>query len=60
MQQLKTLILSHNRITSIQPLEEMGEYSKLEVLDMIDNYVGELSQIKILQQFRHLKDLSFR
>jgi hypothetical protein len=38
----------------------MGEYSKLEVLDMTDNYVGELGQIKILQQFRHLKELNFR
>ena len=48
MQQLKTLILSHNRIVSIQPLEELGDYSKLEVIDITDNYVGELGQIKFL------------
>lgn len=60
LQQLKTLVLSHNRITSILPLEEMGEYCRLEVLEMTDNYVGELSQIKCLQDFKHLKNLSFR
>lgn len=42
MQGLKTLILSHNRITCLKPLEEMGEYSKMEVLDLTDNYIGEL------------------
>ena len=60
LQNLKTLILSHNRITCLRALEEMGDYSKLECLDVTDNYITELSNIKSLSQFRHLKELAFR
>ena len=44
----------------IKPLTDLGEYSKLETLDLTDNYIGELGQIKMLKIFRHLKHLSFR
>lgn len=60
LQQLKVLVLSHNRIVNIKPLIDLGEYSKLETLDLTDNYVGELGQIKLLKIFRNLKHLSFR
>ena len=43
MQNLKVLVLAHNRITSLQPLLDLGEYSKLDTLDLTDNYVAELS-----------------
>lgn len=53
-------MLSHNRIVHIKPLVDLGEYCKLETLDLTDNYIGELSQIKLLKIFRHLKHLCFR
>ena len=34
--------------------------AKLEVLDLTDNYIAELSQLKHLQFFQNLKELSFR
>ena len=43
---LKTLNLSHNRIVSLMPLGEFAEISVLEVLDLTDNYIGELSHIR--------------
>ena len=43
---LKHLNLSHNRIVSLLPLGEFAEIASLEVLDLTDNYIGELSHIK--------------
>ena len=43
---LKSLNLSHNRIVSLVPLGEFAEISVLEVLDLTDNYIGELSHIR--------------
>ena len=43
---LKTLNLSHNRIVSLMPLGEFADISALESLDLTDNYVGELSNLK--------------
>ena len=43
---LKRLNLSHNRIVSLAPLGEIADQSPLEILDLIDNYIGELSHIK--------------
>jgi len=60
LRQLKTLVLSHNRIVSLQPLAQIADYSKIHTIDLVDNYVGDLSQIKALQGFRNLKDLSFK
>ena len=40
---LRTLILSHNRIINLGPLSEIAEDSRLEKLDLTDNYIGELS-----------------
>ena len=57
---LKSLNLSHNRLVSLQPLAEMAEESVLKELDLTDNYIGELGQVKILSPFRFLQDLSFR
>ena len=59
MQNLKVLILAHNRITSLQPLLDLGEYSKLDTLDLTDNYVAELSQVKHLAPLRQLRKLMF-
>ena len=57
---LKRLNLSHNRIVSLAPLGEIADQSPLEVLDLIDNYIGELSHIKALQKFDNLKEVSFQ
>ena len=38
----------------------MAEESVLQELDLTDNYIGELSQVKVLSNFRFLHDLSFR
>lgn len=54
------LVLSHNRIVNIKPLIDLGDYSKLETLDLTDNYIGELGQVKFLNMFRNLKHLSFQ
>jgi Leucine-rich repeat (LRR) protein len=59
MQNLKSLILAHNRITSLQPLKDLGEYSKLETLDLVDNYVSSLNEVKHLSSLRHLRKLLF-
>ena len=57
---LKTLNLSHNRIVSLVPLGEFAEISVLEVLDLTDNYIGELSHIRQLSKFAHLNSLAFQ
>ena len=57
---LQTLNLSHNRIVSLVPLGEIAEESPLEVLDLTDNYVGELSHVKQLAKFDRLRELSFQ
>ncbi len=59
MPNLRTLNLSHNRITSIKPLESLSD-SRLQELDLTDNYIGELSQIKSLSELRYLRTLHFR
>ena len=38
----------------------MGEYAKLERIDLTDNYISELGQVKCLQNFRQLRSLAFR
>jgi hypothetical protein len=38
----------------------MATESVLQVIDLTDNYVDDLSQLKILQSFRYLSDVSFR
>ena len=43
---LKRLNLSHNRIVSLTPLGEIADQSPLQVLDLTDNYIGELSHVK--------------
>ncbi len=45
---LKHLNLSHNRLVSIQPLAEMASTSVLKEVDLTDNYIGDISQLKIL------------
>ena len=57
---LKHLNLSHNRIVSLLPLEEFADISALEVLDLTDNYVGDLSHLKALAKYGQLRELSFR
>ena len=57
---LKHLNLSHNRIVSLLPLEEFADISALEVLDLTDNYIGDLSHLKALAKYGKLRDLSFR
>ena len=32
----------------------------LQVLDLTDNYIGELSHVKSLKNFRNLRELSFK
>jgi len=49
---LKIINLSHNRIVSLQPMQEFADVSVLQVLDLTDNYIGELQHIKYLQNFR--------
>lgn len=56
---LKTLNLSHNRIVSLLPLEEFADISVLEVLDLTDNYVGELNHVRVLTKYSRLRNLSF-
>ena len=56
---LKTLNLSHNRIVSLLPMEEFAEISVLEVLDLTDNYVGELDHLRVLAKYPRLRCLSF-
>ncbi len=56
---LKTLNLSHNRIVSLLPMEEFAEISVLEVLDLTDNYVGELDHLRVLAKYPRLRSLSF-
>ena len=57
---LKVLNLSHNRIVSLNPLGEFAEIAALEVLDLTDNYIGELANIRHLSKFAHLSQLSFQ
>lgn len=57
---LKVLNLSHNRIVSLQSMQEIADVAVLQVLDLTDNYIGELQNVKCLQNFRHLKELSFQ
>ena len=57
---LRILNLSHNRIVSLIPLGEIAEDSVLEVVDLTDNYVGELSHIKQLSKFDNLREISFQ
>jgi Leucine-rich repeat (LRR) protein len=40
---LRVLNLSHNRIVSLAPLNEIADVSVLQMLDLTDNYVGELA-----------------
>ena len=56
---LKVLNLSHNRIVSLAAMKELADISVLEVIDLTDNYIGELSHIKSLQNFRNLREISF-
>ena len=57
---LRKLILSHNRLVSIQPLQIQSGYNPaLEYLDLNDNYIGELDQIKFLQGYTNLRELIF-
>jgi Leucine-rich repeat (LRR) protein len=56
---LKVLNLSHNRIVSLYALKEFSEISVLEIIDLTDNYIGELSHIKSLQHFRNLREIFF-
>lgn len=56
---LKHLNLSHNRIVSLMPMEEFADISVLEVLDLTDNYIGELTNIKALSKYGNLRELSF-
>lgn len=57
---LRSLNLSHNRIVSLMPLRDIAEISVLKVIDLTDNYIGELSNIKHLAKFDHLRELSFQ
>ena len=56
---LITLNLSHNRIVSLAPLAEYSEIAALEVLDLTDNYIGELTNIRYLSKFSRLRQLLF-
>ena len=42
------------------PLGEFAEIAALEVLDLTDNYIGELSHIKQLSKFQKLTNVSFQ
>jgi len=57
---LKHLNLSHNRIVSLLPLEEFADISTLEVLDLTDNYIGDLSHLKALAKYSRLQNVGFR
>ena len=41
------------------PMEEFADISVLEKLDLTDNYIGELSNIKALSKYGNLRELSF-
>lgn len=58
----KTLVsmnLSHNRIVSLAAMAEFAEIAALEELDLTDNYIGELANLRYLTKFAHLRQLSF-
>lgn len=57
---LKHLNLSHNRIVSLMPMEEFADISVLEKLDLTDNYIGEMNNIKALSKYGNLRELSFQ
>lgn len=57
---MRKLILSHNRIVSLQPLGiSLGYAPALEYLDLNDNFIGELDQVKHLQSLTNLRELIF-
>jgi Leucine-rich repeat (LRR) protein len=56
---LKSLNLSHNRIVSLVPLGEFAEVAVLETLDLTDNYIGDLSHVRHLGNYAHLRTLAF-
>ncbi|TNV86320.1 hypothetical protein FGO68_gene14015 [Halteria grandinella] len=58
---LRKLVLSHNRLVSLQPLSlNLPNSPALEFLDLNDNYIGELEMIKYLQPFTNLRELIFQ
>ena len=59
-QSLRKLVLSHNRIVTIQPLgTPLGFSPALEYLDLNDNFIGDLEQIKCLQHLTNLREVLF-
>ena len=58
--QLKTLDLSHNRISDLSSLQSLGKMSythPLENLNLDDNLITEFTQLKYLTNLKCLKDL---
>ena len=45
---IKKVNLSHNRIVSLEPLTNMAYESALQELDLTDNFIGDINQIKVL------------
>ncbi|KAL3681491.1 hypothetical protein R1sor_024447 [Riccia sorocarpa] len=57
---LEKLVLSHNRIKSLHGLSAVnGPSYSLRILDLQDNRVGCISELRVLTGCRHLKELSF-
>jgi Leucine-rich repeat (LRR) protein len=56
---LRKLVLSHNRLVNLQPLSSLAG-PVLEHLDLNDNYVGELDQVKNLQCLTSLREVAFQ
>ncbi len=56
---LKELILSHNRITSLAYFRDLLD-SHIEILDLNDNYIGELKEIQTLNSLKRLDSIIFQ
>ena len=56
---LKKLNLSGNKIKSLKGVEKLNKHS-LQSLIMIDNRLSDLSELRLLEQFSHLKELVFQ
>jgi len=57
---LTKLILSHNRIVQLAHFKEMGQSSVLEFVDLNDNYIGDLAQLRALENLSCLTELLFQ
>ena len=56
---LKVLNLSHNRVVALTHLSEIAPFAVLEVLDLTDNCVGDIGQLRCLSGLGFLIDIAF-